>query len=901
MNIRTSLRLLAVMVLGGALPFHAYAQGGTTTTETSLWQGSDPTKFVDGQRFYLYNVGAGKFITAGGLWNTEAMLLLQDYGMPFVLQVNEQVGSIGTTNPQTVTSSQTVLQSGMSSTTNASFGGCNVAGWTTSSSAQTLYDVILDASSKGTVGNYYYWRSVSATPVTEGSSNYVLKETIHRFTAGGNDQTSEYYIYAATNDQGALDHVAYTSTAVKSTVSSTDVNYLWRCVLPDELTKAVNAQNGDNNGGTYGGLAANVTYLLHDPNFDRAQTDFSTYSQTVNGTTTTHNTWTVKASNNVATEIDHDQNPPRYDWTAHDHLKSDGKALFDPLTSNEKNAIDRNVPSATVHTFTILPSDVPYTADADKGVLNGDAANGIYRQPWNGPVFRKLEASDVDGRSEWPGSDYKMRNIQYEMGTLEGEGEAYQTVSFTTNGRYMLTVHAFAVGDGTTGTVFARPANGGTGTSKDLGDVVTPNATLWTQGNKRTNVDSYFVNIFNSTQQNWTVVAKQLDETPYITLLFNVTGASEDSPVQWEIGISKSGSKKSDNALFNATRKYLSTDTQSDNGNMYYYYSDQNYVAIDNMQLHYLGSQEPFLFDEQASDVSYMSSSKLTNDDNTVGFKNRNTYLRRDAAINKWQTIVLPVSLTTEQVRQAFGDDVRLGKLEGVGKATDKQSPASIDFSSVTLNPGQTAIQAWNYYLIYATRSAGSASWTVTNADGTTTTVSGSAYLLGRVDYNPSSISRTFNNNGTDEDQTKSIDGASFSDVIYGSKYAGSGTAFDGGDQDLKVNGTWVRKVGAAPAHSYYVSNNEMYYLTNAQTVRGFKWWITAGAATQARGLKFNFVNPDQSIVTFIDGVSVDRKDAGRDDAVYTLAGVRVADNASALKTLPKGIYISGGKKIINR
>lgn len=900
-----TLRVLGLAMLTAVMtvkPLQASADDATTVATT--WQGSDPQTYASGQRFYIYNVAAGKFIMASGLWNTEAMLRLQDYGMPFVLQI-QTVGDItdGSHDTQTVSAQQYVLQTGMSSTNNASYGGCNVAGWTTSSSGTTLYNVILDASAKGMVGNYYYYRSVAVVPV-EGTTDFAVREDIYRFTKGNaaSPEKSSYYLYAASTNadgsngtDGPLDHVAYTSTTTKSEVTKDDLPYLWRCVLPDELRKAVDAQNGDNNGGAYGGLSANVTYLLHDPYFDRAQTDFSTYTETTGTTTSSHNTWTVKASSNVSSTVDNDQNSPRFDWTAQDHQRSDRRALFDPLTS-DLSGNDKNVPSNTVHTFTIIPEDIPYTANTNLGVLDGDAKTGIYRQPWNGPVFRKLEAAD----NEWPGTDYKMRNIQYEMGTLEGEGEAYQTVSFTTPGRYTLTAHAFAVGSNTEGTLFVRPANGGNSVSVNL-TVVTPAATLWTDGGKRSgnNPKSNWVNIYNSNQQNWSVVAKQLDETNPVTLQFNVPeGASANNPVQYQIGISKAGSSRSDNPLFDATRKYLDTDTG--NGSSYLFYSDKNYVAIDNMQLHYLGTQEPFLFDELAKEVTYMSSKLGT------GFNNRTTYLRREAAINKWQPIILPVSLTTEQVRQAFGEETKLGKLEGVGKSDDRHSPTSIDFTSVDLKPGQTAIEAWQYYLIYATREPSNISWnvTTTNDDGTSTTTvtSGKAYNLGRLNYNPTSITRTFNNNGTDEQQTKSIsDDPNFSDVIYGSKWSGTVDPFEGGKNDLQVHGTWIRQEHIAPAGAYYVSNGDMYDLQNAQTVRGFKWWITASAETKAKGLQFNFIDPGQSPVTFIDGVTVDRKDAGRDNAVYNLAGQRVADDASALSTLPSGIYITGGKKIINR
>lgn len=63
---------------------------------------------------------------------------------------------------------------------------------------------------------------------------------------------------------------------------------------------------------------------------------------------------------------------------------------------------------------------------------------------------------------------------------------------------------------------------------------------------------------------------------------------------------------------------------------------------------------------------------------------------------------------------------------------------------------------------------------------------------------------------------------------------------------------------------------------------------------------------PARSVVTFtfdgdfatgIQGIQTDTKKA---NAIFSLTGVKVADDASQLYSLPKGIYVVGGKKIVN-
>lgn len=808
----------------------------------------------------------------GGLWNTEAILLEQDYGYPLKLQ-KRQVGDIYADNSTTVSAhvddNQTVIESGMSTQQNASYLGVNAAGWTTGSSATTAHTILCDAHNAGMLGSNYYWRNFTFTKV-EGKNNYTILETIHN---SGQRSTISFYLGAVwgTNGNGQNppnrthdnNHTAYkdaSNTDAVGTIADS-LNYQWRFVTRDELLKAVQAQNGDDNGGTYNGLNASVTYLLHDPDFSRDNNAFYVYED-ANGASQT--SWTVKSNDNVSSTIDNTTNSPLCDWTIQDHAIRRNNNYIDALRAAQ---------------YVYLPSGYATSRSA------------IYQQPWNTPIFRKLQPSDA----EWPNSTFEMNNIQYEMATLEGEGEAYQTVTLPTTGRYLLTAHVIAVGDGVTGKLFARPENG-TAIEQEV-PKVTPDANLWAISDKRTtgNAASWFVNI--NAGNNWTAVAKQLDQTTSYTVavMFDVN----DVNTNWQLGLSKTGSSKSSQPISDAMAiNDISTGIPNQ---PWLAYADNNYVAIDRMELHYLGQTAPFLFDEEASSVDYMSSSALTNG----GFKNRTTYLKRNANINQWQTIVLPISLTTEQVRAAFGNDVQLGKLEGVGKVGAK-IPTRIDFSLVPLVPGEVAIQAWNYYLIFATHAPGHVTWqeetTSTGGSTTTETRGGDVYALGRNDYDPANITRTFNNNGTNESQTMSIGDASFSDVIYGSRWSGdSGTTFDGGDQDLQVHGTWTRQVGIAPVHAYYVSNDDMYYLSNPQTVRGFKWWITAGATTQAKGLSFGFFSPGRDVVTFINGVSVDRNDADGDNAVYSLAGVRVADDASSIDSLPSGIYITGGKKIVKR
>ena len=60
-----------------AMPFTSYAQASDQPS-AMRWKGADVTKLKE--EFLLYNVGTGKFMTAGGGWGVQGMLLYQDFG-----------------------------------------------------------------------------------------------------------------------------------------------------------------------------------------------------------------------------------------------------------------------------------------------------------------------------------------------------------------------------------------------------------------------------------------------------------------------------------------------------------------------------------------------------------------------------------------------------------------------------------------------------------------------------------------------------------------------------------------------------------------------------------------------------------------------------------------------------
>lgn len=110
--------------------------------------------------------------------------------------------------------------------------------------------------------------------------------------------------------------------------------------------------------------------------------------------------------------------------------------------------------------------------------------------------------------------------------------------------------------------------------------------------------------------------------------------------------------------------------------------------------------------------------------------------------------------------------------------------------------------------------------------------------------------------------------------------------------------GTYTSRKLTPAAGIYYISNDLIYYVDAAANVPSgrFRGYFR----TDIHGLaKVMGVAIDDEVVSTVDNVSIVRR---LDGAVYTLSGLMVlpaGSEAKDLKTLPSGIYIVNGKKLI--
>lgn len=334
-----------------------------------------------------------------------------------------------------------------------------------------------------------------------------------------------------------------------------------------------------------------------------------------------------------------------------------------------------------------------------------------------------------------------------------------------------------------------------------------------------------------------------------------VISATAESDIK--IGIKKDDATKSDVCYRVRTGGTFYNPTYTN------YYYDTDYVGVDNFAVRYVGKSKAsiFVLDEDATSTEYME--KATGKD----YEDVTVYLKRSFTLNKWNSFVTPVGLTNAQVKQAFGDDVKVAKLAGVGGVTGHES--SIDFRTVDLSQEGIAIEPAQMYLVKPTKDA--VDMNLELVDGTE--VSGKMYLIGRRAL----------------DGSKITDGTLTIKPTYGKPAAGAeitGAQVDFMGTYVALDATNGPQVGA-----YAWSGGDMYHLKKNNAIKGFRGWLVDHTGTKS--IKFNI---GDGSVTSIDEVIANDRGGKTSDAVYTVDGVKIRDNASSLEGLPAGLYIFKGK-----
>ena len=295
---------------------------------------------------------------------------------------------------------------------------------------------------------------------------------------------------------------------------------------------------------------------------------------------------------------------------------------------------------------------------------------------------------------------------------------------------------------------------------------------------------------------------------------------------------------------------------------------------FDNFQLFYMGDRQWYL-DATNTSTSEFTTTKNSNDEyytpsginhNPEKYKFPVTYnIRRYFNVGKWESLILPCTLTGDQVKQTFG-----GGQEVQLSAFDRVEGTCVYFK--TVDTDKEGIVADKPYIIKVGKKADIETkedeYTFPWGNITKVKVKGPIYQVKGV------VPPTFTG---DDVTTEEVTSGGYKVQFHGFYY----------------------DPGTAPTNAYVVNNGDMYHLSSAwNSFVGTSWYVTiTDAQGNAKALSFSF--DGDSSTTAIENVARQEDAAVQTDGfVYNLSGQRVGTRNN-MSNLSSGIYVVAGKKFV--
>ena len=323
--------------------------------------------------------------------------------------------------------------------------------------------------------------------------------------------------------------------------------------------------------------------------------------------------------------------------------------------------------------------------------------------------------------------------------------------------------------------------------------------------------------------------------------------------------------------------------------------ADDEWTVFDDFRLQYASTNtdQDLILDEMRDNLNYLVNG---NDK----YENTTLHLKKKLTKNKWNSLVLPVSLTKDQLQSAFGANTRLAKLKTL-------TSTSIEFESVGLDRiGDTdvALVANMPYIIFPEKDlteSNSASYTaIINVNNKTKKVNVSAghYTIAKV---------------TNVDLSR-IDKSNWTTTLYG------------GDNTIKAYGTFARTFGEYTekdedgtysdvtnkgkiikgrptlVNCYFFDKGNMYHsATRPRGLRGFSCWFEPVSGGTTQNVQVTLDGVSQGTTGIEDILADYEQPVSRfANGIYNLNG-QLVKQGNSTAGLPSGMYIVNGKKCIVR
>ena len=354
--------------------------------------------------------------------------------------------------------------------------------------------------------------------------------------------------------------------------------------------------------------------------------------------------------------------------------------------------------------------------------------------------------------------------------------------------------------------------------------------------------------------------------------------------------------------------------------------SEKEWTVFDDFRLLYTSrtTDGDLVLDQDRDNLEYLENCSNT-------YKSVTLHLNKTFDKDKWNGFVLPVSLTKDQLTQAFGPNVKLAKL-------NKLTSTEIQFVSVDMSKAgneTTVMEAYVPYIMFPTKHTEleqSPDYTALLSSTGNNQAKDVRVSIGKnhIDI-PNVTFAVDGDNKNDLTKMNTKNWTTNSSIVVD----GKGTPFVTGNGTMTAFGTFARTFGEGTQNTtegddnygkwnienklkiiegrsdlkgcYFFSNGKMYSSDKrTRGLRGFSVWFAPTTASDG--------NPAKPANVFLDGVFLDKttgispiiygEEESRIDrfahGIYSLNG-QLISNSSSLDGLPNGIYILNGKKVIKR
>lgn len=323
---------------------------------------------------------------------------------------------------------------------------------------------------------------------------------------------------------------------------------------------------------------------------------------------------------------------------------------------------------------------------------------------------------------------------------------------------------------------------------------------------------------------------------------------------------------------------------------------------------------EDLVLDEDRDNLEYLK--------HETTYRNRTLHLNKTLVKDKWNSLVLPVDLTIDQFRNAFGANARLAELKTL-KSNEImfESNKTLDNLVTTTDKNTVVLKASTPYIIFPTKDLSNETNHMYTAKLRKKTTGGD----GADNYENVTIKA--NHIQIPNVTMKYIwDGSVFKNDLTNMNTDNWTSTLNTGDGTITAFGTFARTFGDATQNtetgvwditnkskiidgrdnligSYFFYEGNMYFSNErARGLRGFSCWFKPNTPGTKATLFLDGVQQEGGL-TDIGEITFEPQNESMErfaNGIYNMNGQLVKAGTS-MAGMPKGIYIVNGKKVVVR